>query len=211
MKGKKVNILIVGCTRVGAELARVLCEKGHDVSVMDRRDDALEHISEGFTGLTFKGVPIDNDALVAAGIEACDVVCAVTDNDNVNIMVAQIAKEVYKIPKVMAAIEDVEKEDMFQKYGLNSICPTRLTLDAIVSAIDEYEGQTWVQFGNHRVKFYSMPVPKELIDAKCVDIDYEENEILYAIIRDGGNFVLVNNSNIILKEGDTLIFSKLVD
>lgn len=210
-KAYKVNILIVGCTRVGAELASVLCEKGHDVSVMDRQSDALEHLSEGFTGLTFKGVPIDNDDLVAAGIEACDVVCAVTDNDNVNIMVAQIAKEIYKVPKVMAAIEDVEKEDLYQKYGMNSICPTRLTLDAVVSAIDEYEGQSWVQFGNHRVKFYSMPVPKELIETRCAEINYEENEILYAIIRDGGNFVLVNNSNILLKEGDTLIFSKLVD
>ncbi len=206
-----MNILIVGCTRVGAELANVLCEKGHDVSVMDRRSDSFEHLSENFTGLTFTGVPIDTDALKAAGIEACDVVCVVTDDDNVNIMVAQIAKESYKVPKVMAAIEDVEKENLYQQYGMNSICPTRLTLDAIVSAIDEYDGQSWVQFGNHKVKFYSMPVPKELIDTKCVEINYEENEILYAIIRDGGNFVLVNNSNILLKEGDTLIFSKLVD
>lgn len=178
---------------------------------MDRHGEALEHLSEEFTGLAFKGVPIDNDDLQSAGIEACDVVCAVTDQDNVNIMVAQIAKEVYKVPKVMAAIADVEKEELYQKYGLSSICPTRLTLDAIVSAIDEYEGQSWLQFENHRVKFYSMPVPKELIGVKCVEIDYEENEILYAIIRDGGNFVLVNNSNILLKEGDTLIFSKLVD
>lgn len=206
-----MNVLILGCTRVGAELAKILCEKGHDVSVMDKRGDAFENLAESFTGLTFKGVPIDNDDLQAAGIEACDVVCAVTNDDNVNIMVAQIAKEVYKVPKVMAAIEDVEKEDLYQKYGLSSICPTRLTLDALLSAIDEYEGQSWMQFGNHRVKFYSMPVPRELIDTKCVEIDYEENEILYAIIRDGGNFVLVNNANILLKEGDTLIFSKLVD
>ena len=133
-----MNILILGCTRVGAELARILCDKGHDVSIMDRRKDALDNLEEGFTGLTFKGVPIDNDDLQTAGIEACDVVCAVTDDDNVNIMVAQIAKEVYKVPKVLAAIEDVEKEDMYQRYGLNSICPTRLTLDAILSAIDEY-------------------------------------------------------------------------
>ena len=206
-----MNILILGCTRVGVELANILCDKGHDVSVMDRRKEALDKLEEDFTGLKFKGVPIDNDDLQTAGIEACDVVCAVTDDDNVNIMVAQIAKEVYKVPKVLAAIEDVEKEDMYQRYGLNSICPTRLTLDAILSAIDEYEGQSWLQFGNHRVKFYSIPIPKELIGTKCVEIDYEENEILYAIIRDGGNFVLVNNSNILLKEGDTLIFSKLVD
>lgn len=207
----KVNILIIGCERLGAALAMTMCERGHDVSVMDRRGDAFERLDDSFTGLTFKGVPIDNDDLQAAGIESCDVVCAVTDNDNVNIMVAQIAKEVYNVPKVMAGIADIEKETVYQQYGLNSICPTRLTLDAVVSAIDGYEGQQWLQYGNHKVKFYSMPIPKEFIGMKCMEINFEEDEILYAVINQGGNFILVNNSNILMKEGDTLIFSKLVD
>lgn len=155
-------------------------------------------------------MPIDNDDLQTAGIEACDIVCVVTDDDNVNIMVAQIASDIYKIPKVLTLIKDIEKENVFQECGLTSICPTRLTLDAVLSSIDDYEGQSYIQFGNRKVKFYSMPIPKELVDTKSIDIDYEENEILYAIIRNK-NFTMVNNSNILLKEGDTLIFSKLVD
>lgn len=138
-------------------------------------------------------------------------VCVVTDDDNVNIMVAQIAKEVYKVPKVLTSIEDIEKENLYQGYGLHSICPTRLDLDALLSSLEDYDGQSWLHFVNHKVKFYSMAIPKELIGAKCIEIEYEENEILYAIIRSGGDFVLVNNYNILLKEGDTLIFSKLVD
>lgn len=205
-----MNVLIVGCTRIGAALAESLCEKGHDVSVIDRREGAFDKLSESFTGLTFKGVPIDNDDLQTAGIEACDIVCVVTDDDNVNIMVAQIASDIYKIPKVLTLIKDIEKEDVFQECGLTSICPTRLTLDAVLSSIDDYEGQSYIQFGNRKVKFYSMPIPKELVDTRSIDIDYEENEILYAIIRNK-NFTMVNNSNILLKEGDTLIFSKLVD
>lgn len=206
-----MNILIIGCTRVGAELANILCENGHDVSVLDNNSDTFELLSEDFTGLTFKGIAIDNDDLQAAGIEACDVVCVVTDDDNVNIMVAQIAKEVYKVPKVLTSIEDIEKENLYQGFGIHSICPTRLNMDALLSSLEDYEGQSWLHFGNHKVKFYSMALPKELIGAKCVEIEYEENEILYAIIRSGGDFVLVNNFNILLKEGDTLIFSKVVD
>lgn len=206
-----MNILIVGCTRVGAELANVLCENGHDVSVMDKNSDSFELLSESFTGITVKGIAIDNGDLQAAGIESCDVVCVVTDDDNVNIMVAQIAKEVYKVPKVLTSIEDIEKENLYQGYGLHSICPTRLDLDALLSSLEDYDGQSWLHFVNHKVKFYSMAIPKELIGAKCIEIEYEENEILYAIIRSGGDFVLVNNYNILLKEGDTLIFSKLVD
>lgn len=205
-----MNILIIGCERLGAALAMTMCERGHDVSVMDRRADAFERLDESFTGLTFKGVPIDNDDLEAAGIESCDVVCAITDNDNENVMVAQIAKEVYRVPKVLACIQDVDKEKVYQE-DMNSICPTQLTLDAVSSAIDEYDEQQWIRFGNHKVKFYSMPIPKEYIGMSAVEIDFEEDEILYAIIRKGGSFTLVNNSNILMKEGDTLVFSKLVD
>lgn len=196
---------------MGASLAMTMCDRGHDVSVMDRRADAFERLDDSFTGLTFKGVPIDNDDLVAAGIESCDVVCAITDNDNVNIMVAQIARDVYKVPKVLSCIHDIDKENVYQQYDMNSICPTRLTLDAAISAIEPYDGQQWLQFGNHKVKFYSMPIPKEFIGMSALEIDFEENEILYAVVNKGGNFVLVNNSNVLMKEGDTLIFSKLVD
>ena len=205
-----MNILIIGCERVGASLAMTMCDRGHDVSIMDRRADAFERLDEGFTGLTFKGVPIDNDDLEAAGIESCDVVCATTDNDNINIMVAQIAREVYKVPKVLACIQDMDKENVYQ-LDMNSICPTRLTLDAVVSAVEAYDEQQWIQFQNHKVKFYSLPIPKEYIGLSALEIDFEEDEILYAIINKGGNFTLVNNSNVLMKEGDTLIFSKVID
>ena len=206
-----MNILIVGCSREGASLAFVMCERGHDVSVMDSRKDSFELLEEGFTGLTFKGVPIDNDDLQSAGIESCDVVCAVTDDDNVNIMVAQIAKEVYKVPKVLTKIMDPEKEEVYEVTGLNSVCPTRLTLDAFISALDGYKEEQQLAFGGHTVKFYPMPIPKEFVGMKALDIQFEKDEVLYAIIRDGGEFDLINNYNTSLKEGDTLIFSRLVD
>ena len=206
-----MNILIVGCSREGASLASVMCERGHDVSVLDGKRDSFELLDDGFTGLTFKGVPIDNDDLQAAGIESCDVVCAVTDNDNVNIMVAQIAKEVYKVTKVLTKILDPEKEEAFEVVGLNSVCPTRLTLDSFISALDGYQEEQQLAFGGHRAKFYPIPIPKEYIGMKAMDIQFEKNEVLYAIIREGGEFDLISNYNISLKEGDTLIFSRIVD
>ena len=206
-----MNILIIGCSREGASLASIMCERGHDVSVLDSRRDSFELLDDGFTGLTFKGVPIDNDDLQSAGIESCDVVCAVTDNDNVNIMVAQIAKEVYKVSTVLTKILDPEKEDAFQVTGLNSVCPTNLTLDAFISALDGYQEEQQLGFGGHTVKFYPIPIPREFIGMKAIDIQFEKDEVLYAIIREGGEFILVSNYNISLKEGDTLIFSRLVD
>lgn len=206
-----MNILIVGCSRLGSALACALSNRGHDVAVMDKRSDSFERLDESFTGLTSKGVPVDNDDLEAAGIESCDVVCAVTENDNENIMVAQIAGEVYKIPKVLAGIKDPDKEWVFQQCGLKTICSTLLTMDAALSVIEEYQEEHSIQFVNHKVKFYTMHIPKEYIGLKAVEIEFEENEVLYAIINEDGKFTLVNNYNILLREGDTLIFSKVVD
>ena len=201
-----MNILIVGCSREGASLASIMCERGHDVSVMDDRKDRFELLEEGFTGLTFKGVPIDNDDLQSAGIESCDVVCALTDDDNVNIMVAQIAKEVYKVSKVLTKIMDPEKEEVYEVTGLNSVCPTNLTLDAFISALDGYREEQQLSFAEHTVKFYPIPIPRELIGMKALDIRFEKSEVLYAIIRAGGQFDLIDNYNTSLREGDTLIF-----
>lgn len=206
-----MNILIVGCSREGASLASIMCERGHDVSVLDSRRDSFELLEEGFTGLTFKGVPIDNDDLQSAGIESCDVVCALTDDDNVNIMVAQIAKEVYKVHKVLTKIMDPEKEEVYEVTGLNSVCPTNLTLDAFISALDGYQEEQQLGFAGHTVKFYPIPIPRELIGMRALDIRFEKNEVLYAIVRAGGHFDLINNYNVSLREGDTLIFSRLVD
>ena len=196
---------------MGSALASALSNRGHDVAIMDKRSESFERLDESFTGLTFKGVPIDNDDLEAAGVESCDVVCAVTDNDNENIMVAQIVWEVYKIPKVLAVIKDPDKENVFQSCGFSTICPTLLTMDAALSAIDGYQEENSIQFVNHKIKFYSMSIPKEYIGLKALDIEFEENEVLYAILNESGKFTLVSNYNILLREGDTLIFSKVVD
>ena len=95
-----MNILIVGCGRVGRRLVHVLERLGHDVSVLD--EDAanlalLNELEPPFSGMAVAGVPIDGDVLRSAGIEACDAVAAVTKDDNINLMVAQIARELFGV------------------------------------------------------------------------------------------------------------------
>lgn len=206
-----MNVLIIGCGRVGSNLAKTLCDKGHDVSIMDRRKSALEILDDSYTGLVFEGVPIDNDALINAGIDSCDVLCAVTDDDDVNLMVAQIAKEVHHVPIALTRVLNVEKDRVFSDFGLSTICPTNLTIEAMISAIDGYKDEQYLHYGNHTAKFFSMSVPADYIGSRCAEIQLEENELLYAIMSDNGNLTLVSDMNRILKEGDTLIFSKLVD
>ncbi len=207
-----MNILVVGCGRVGSTLANQLSEKEHDVSVIDQNESSFALLDDNFTGLTFRGVAIDNDLLEKAGINSCDAVCAVTDDDDVNIMVSEIARVIYKKEKVLTRIISPEKEDVFESFGLTTVCPTHLTADAIISSLDEYEDEKYLQYGCNKIKFFTMKAPEEYDNIKVHDIEFEDNEILFAIIpKKTGAFKLVDNNNIKIEEGDTLIFSRLID
>ncbi|MEG0570900.1 MAG: NAD-binding protein, partial [Oscillospiraceae bacterium] len=105
-----MNIMVVGCGKVGSRLALALCEDGHDVSVVDRYESSFELLGSAFSGFTTIGVPIDQDVLKRAGIEDCDAVAAVSSDDNVNIMVSQLAHEIFKVPTVLARIYDPKRE-----------------------------------------------------------------------------------------------------
>lgn len=97
-----MNILIVGCGKVGSMLASELDRMGHDVAVLDREEAHFALLDSDFSGYTISGVPIDQDVLKRAGIEGCDAILAMTEDDNVNIMVCQMAKEIFHTKTVLA-------------------------------------------------------------------------------------------------------------
>lgn len=78
-----MNILVVGCGKVGSKVASDLSRMGHDVSVVDRSEKRFALLDEDFSGLTVCGVPIDQDVLKLAGVESCDALAAMTEDDNV--------------------------------------------------------------------------------------------------------------------------------
>ena len=210
-----MNLMIVGCGRVGAMLASEMSQRGCDVVIVDSDPSAFELLDDRFDGLTFVGVPIDSETLLNAGIESCDALCAVTHDDNTNIMVSQLAKSLFNTPLVITRILDPEKEDVFEEFGVNSFCPTKLAMDSLITTLTKEttkEENQLVHFDKHIAKFQTMPVPEEYFNMPCTYIEFENGEMLYAII-DGqsGIMTLVNDYSKIMHEGDTLIFSKIID
>ena len=118
-----MNVLVIGCGKVGSRLADVLCQLGHDVSIIAQKRESFDLLSDDFSGFTIQGVPIDLDILRQAGIEGCDAVAAVTEDDNTNIMVCQIAKEIFNVKKIIARIFDPLREDIFSRFDIQSVCP----------------------------------------------------------------------------------------
>ena len=178
-----MNILIVGCSKVGSGLAEILDDEGHDVSVVDREEEMFDVFSNDFGGFTISGVPIDQDVLKQAGIEDADVVIALTEEDNVNIMVAQLAKEIFKIPRVLIRIFDPSRGEIYSHFGFKTVCPTNLTIAALKAALYESDTIRNLNLGSHTVSFNSMEVPREYISERVSNIVFEENEILYAVER----------------------------
>ena len=206
-----MNIFVTGCGKIGAATADRLSEMGHDVVVIDAIEKNFENLSDGFSGLTVHGIPIDIDVLIKAGIRECDALCAASNDDNTNIMVAQLAKNVFDIEKVIVRVSDSEKEALYNSLGYNTLCPTNVTVDGFVSAFEGFGEETLINIRNHIVKTFTVPVPDNLVGGRALDITLEGNEILFAVANAQGEMKLVDNYNFVLNEGDNLIFARLVD
>jgi len=119
-----MNIVIMGCGRVGAQLAAMLDEEGHKVTVLDRDADSFRRLPANFQGTALIGDGTDEDAQRRAGIEEADAFVAVTEGDNRNVMAAQIAKNIFNVPTVACRVYDPLREEMYQALGLETFSPT---------------------------------------------------------------------------------------
>lgn len=204
-----MNVLIIGCGMVGSALAETLDEKGHDVSVIDKNDVKFDKLSAKFGGFTTTGVPIDQDILKRAGIQTCDALFAVTESDDMNIMVSQLARQTFNVPKIFARITDIEKGRVFEQLGINVICPTKLTVSAACAAVEDDDGMIdELNFEKDVVHFSTMDVPEEFIGSMPDDIQYEGEEMLFGVLRAGAGLILYRGQPLNFIEGDKLIFAK---
>ena len=131
-ESKKADyVIIIGCGRLGANLASALSDDGGNVLIMDQNRDSFRRLSASFGGLSVVGNGTDLDALKQARIEDASTVIAVTNNDNTNIMVAQIARDLFHVQNVIARLFDPERETVYQEFGIKTICPAVLSVKEI--------------------------------------------------------------------------------
>ncbi|MGB9723058.1 MAG: NAD-binding protein [Chloroflexia bacterium] len=119
-----MKVVILGCGRLGAYLARRLVSQGHEVTVIDHDSAALARLGDDFPGRTVVGTGIDEDVLRRAGIEEADAFVAATNWDNTNVMAAQVAREIFGVPRAICRLYDPLREEFYHSLGLETICPT---------------------------------------------------------------------------------------
>ena len=119
-----MRVIIVGCSRVGAMVAKVLVADGHQVTVVDINRSSFNRLGPDFPGEMVLGNGIDEDVLRKAGIEQAEGFASLTNGDNRNIMAAQIAREIFHVPRVITRIYDPIRENVYRELGLDTLSPT---------------------------------------------------------------------------------------
>jgi trk system potassium uptake protein len=131
-----MKVLMMGCGRVGARLASLLDEEGHEVTIMDIDTYSFRRLPPSFGGTALFGNGTDQEALKRAGVEGVDIFVALTQGDNRNVMACQIAKHVFNVPRVLCRIYDPLREEMYSALGLETLSPTKVIAQLLKDKIE---------------------------------------------------------------------------
>ena len=131
-----MKFVIVGCGRVGAALAEAFDNVGHEVVILDTSTRAFDKLSDEFKGQAIRGDGTDEDVLRKAGVEGADVLLALTEGDNRNVMAAQVAAEKLAVGKAIAKINDPVRAAAYAELGIATVCRTTMLTDAVLAYLD---------------------------------------------------------------------------
>lgn len=206
-----MNILVIGCGLLGRKIARTMDTLGWDVSALSSQGEELELLESDFGGVLFRGFPMDLRSLREAGIENCHAVAVTTNDDNLNIAVAQIARDYFGIGNVVACISEPEREAAFENLGLRTVCPTNLAGDTLVRALLGEESEAEITFGMHTAAFTVRPADRYQIGKTLGELRGYPGEMIFGIIRKNGNLLLNTIDEARPENGDSIIYAKAVD
>lgn len=198
-----MNIIVVGCGRVGSHLATLLSDDGHNVSVIDRRVDAFNTLGHSFNGMTVKGVGFDEEVLIEAGVENCDAVAAVTSNDNANLMVAEVARRIFGVKHVITRLYAPKREKAYTQLGIDFACGTTLVAEEIFTKILAGHGHHIESFGNYELIRFALRFKDRDTVVTCGELEREFGARVVVYEHDDNTYMPKPDS--ILRYGDVAI------
>jgi len=183
--GRRQQILIVGCGRVGIELALGIAEHGHLVTVVDNNTKAFERLGRDFSGRTVQGEALDRDVLLRAGIDSADGFAAVTTSDSANIIVARIARDIFHVPHVVARVYNPRRTAIYEKFGLQTVASSSWGAQRIEQLILHPGLQSLYAVGHGEVQTYEISIPEHWVGRKLGDLVPAGQALPSALVRGG--------------------------
>lgn len=197
-----MQVIIMGCGRVGEQVSRLMADEGHDVTVIDKEQHALHRLGADFRGRKICGIGFDRDVLMAAGIETAVAFAATSSSDNANIVAARIARHIFHVPHVVARLYDPRRAEIYRRLGLVTISSTAWGAERIRELLTYAELDPVIAFGGGEVSLVSLETPPHWVGraVKHLTIPGEINVI--AITRDGKALLPMLGSE--FRPGDTI-------
>ena len=197
-------IIIIGCGRVGSELAKLLADAGHNVVVIDKKAEAFKRLGADFNGVTIAGNGFDVDLLKEAGADQADAFCTVTDTDNANIMSGQVAKKIFHIPKVITRINDAQYAHLYKELGIDIVNSTTLLASMIRNKIVESRFSSFFM-EDPRLNVMEIEIGPKSAGKTTAELNLP-GELVIAAIRKKNNNLIVAPAKEVVREGD-LVFA----
>ncbi|MBU6351038.1 MAG: potassium channel family protein [Caldilinea sp.] len=203
-----MRYLVVGCGRAGSRLAQLLSTQGHRVTVVDKDAEALARVAtvaaspDSLSLRTVQGFGLDRGVLVEAGIERADGLAAVTGVDELNVVVARLARRIYQVPRVVARVYEPGKAEVYRRLGITTISPQVWGVDRMAEALVQAQLSPVLSIGSGEVNLVVFEVPP-LLDGRAVQAINVPYEIqVTALCRDG--HVLLPGPETVVRAGDRL-------
>jgi len=192
-------VIIVGCGKIGSYLTKLL-EKDNDVVVIDKDEKSFEKLSE-FNGIQIVGDGLDIDVLKEGGIEKADCIAVTTSNDNTNIVIGQIAKKKFNVPKVLVRISDPNKEKICKGFGIETINTTTLISSLI---LDGLKKKIALKYLIENGDFSVVEINSEnFVKKRINEINKKDEFLTIAVIRENEGYI--PDENFIVEKGDIVI------
>jgi trk system potassium uptake protein TrkA len=165
-----MQAIVVGCGRVGSELALSLSGKGHEVAVIDPRPEAFDQLAVGFNGRTLQGSGIDRDALERAGIAQAEAFAAVTSSDNINIVAGRIAQEIFKVPNVVVRAYNPRRLPIYERFSLQTVASSSWGARRFEELMIAPRCASRLSLGNGDVEIVEVRVPRRWVGRQVGDL-----------------------------------------
>ncbi len=179
-----MNVVIMGCSRTGEQLARLMLDQGHYVVVIDQDAQALARLPLTPRCQTVRGVGFDREVLLEAGIEKAETFAATSRSDNANIVAARIARNVFRVPNVVARLQDPHKVEVYQRLGLVTISQAHWGAQRISELLTHADLAPVLTFGNGEVTLIAVELPRSLDGRLVRDLTVPGEVNVVAVTRD---------------------------
>ncbi len=202
-----MKVIIMGCGRIGSQVSELMSAQRHDVTVIDHDSNAVDRLGPNFKGRIVHGLGFDRNVLIEAGIEQADAFVSASSSDNANIVAARIAKNIFRVPRVVARLYDPHRAEVYQRLGLTTISSTNWGAERIYQVLSHTDLDVLYTFGRSEVALVVLETPPQWIGKNVAQLSVPGEIAVVSITRNDQAFLPVHGTE--FQEGDIIYLSVL--